>query len=35
MKSQFYLNGQGRLQSIDLTDNQATACIEVGDEIIG
>ncbi len=35
MKSQFYLNGQGRLQSIDLTDNQATACIEVGDEIMG
>jgi hypothetical protein len=35
MKSQFYLNGQVRLQSIDLTSTQATACIEVGDEIMG
>ena len=35
MKSQFYLNGYGRLQSIDLTDKQATACIEVNDLILG
>ena len=35
MKSQFYLNGQGRLQSIDLTSTQAIACIEVGDDILG
>lgn len=35
MKNQFYLQGRGRLQSIDLTSVQATAYIEVGDEVIG
>lgn len=30
----FYLKGVGRLRSIELTENQATACIEVSDEVV-